>query len=146
MEIDAIGILSSPDGNTCLAVETKGGAETDEGLEKKIQDFSLKIESLRRQLPSLAQELGFNGTIDNLSGLFISMADLERYERGSYGIELWDYHRFTQELRRSGISKKHIEHLEMTKLTFVEEDLWGLPDFSLYRELPDLKDWTDEEY
>ena len=137
-EIDAIGILSSGEGNSCVVVETKGQAETDEDLEDEIREFSSKVERLRQQLPELPREVGFEGTIDTVSGRFVSMADLRHYERESFDIELWDYRRFIQELQSSGISPHYIRLLEMTKLTLVMEDLWEYPGLSLYEgKLPD---------
>ena len=126
-------------------IETKGQAETDEDLEHEIKEFSSKIERLRRRLPEFAREVGFESKVATLSGIFVSMADLQHYERGSYGIELWDYHRFTQELQQSGISTEYIKLLEMTRLTFLMNGLWGFPDQSLYGgEPPDADDWADD--
>ena len=97
-------------------------------------------------MPQLSRDLGFGGDINTISGLFVSMADLRHYERSSHGIELWDFHRFEEELHAAGVSEQYRNLLEKTSLTIVMRDFWGLPDLSLFEDdLSDIEDLSIED-
>ncbi len=145
-EIDAGGILLSEDGCDCFVMEVKGSAETDEDLENQIIRFKAKLDDLREQLPQLSIDMGFAGTIKTVSGLFVSMSDLTHYERGSYGVELWDFQRFQEALRAAGVSEFYRNLLKKTSLTIVMRDFGGLPDMSLFEDdLPDMENLSIED-
>ena len=145
-ELDAAGVLPTDGAYDCLVIEAKGSAETDEDLENEIKEFSAKIKDLKNRLPQFSQDLGFPGEIKSISALFVSMAELRHYERDSYGIELWDYERFQEELRAAGVSENYRNLLEKTSIAFVMRDLWGPPNLSLFEEdLPNIEGLSIED-
>lgn len=126
-EYDAIGIRD----NECLVAEVKTGDVLDSDLRDEITKFAQKIEFLRGRLPAVTQALGYSGRVDSVSGIFVSLSDLTGFESAEQSVELWDYDRFSRELRKVGLSNR----------------LWGfLNEGNIIRQLPsELPDWPGVE-
>ena len=106
-EYDAIGIR----GKECLVVEVKGGEVIDSELQEEIIKFAGKVEHLRGRLPAVGQALGYDGRMDGISGMFISLADLEDFEPTEQSVALWDYDRFVRELGKAGLPNRLVRLL-----------------------------------
>ena len=128
LEFDAVGIRD----NKCLVVEVKTGEIIDSELQDEITNFARKVEFLRGRFPAVAQALGYCGRVDSISGTFISLTDLARFEPVEHSVELWDYDRFVREMTKVGVSnrllnflkKEHIiRHLPSDLLTWPDGDL-----------------------
>ena len=99
-EYDALGVK---DGE-CLVVEVKGGDVLDKELQEQFFRLGRKVDNLRGRLPALSKALSYEGSIDRVSGLFISLADLEHFEPGDDSVTLWDYSDFVERLRQLGLA------------------------------------------
>ena len=123
-DYDAIGIK---DGQ-CLIIEVKPPSTVDTELREEVGEFANRIEFLRRRLPELARELAFENTIKDISGLFISLARLENFERSGLPVTLWGYDDYVKELRSARVSPRLIELLERTHIIHHIHPDQDLPD------------------
>ena len=98
-EYDALGVR---DGE-CLVIEVKSRDVLDKALEQQLVRLGDKIENLRGMLPPLSEELAYNGSIDRVSGLFISLADSRDFEFAVDSVRLWDYNVFVGKLKELGL-------------------------------------------
>ena len=151
-QIDAIGFKESVDGGECKLVEVKKRSTNQNQLQTEINDFNDKLEKARKRICELERVMGFTGQTKQVSGLFISMAEVgdlsvvipERPERfpGFFetpdvrsefkrfldslpDVEFWDYTRFRRELEAAGLPDIPISLLEEARLT------WVLPDVDI---------------
>ena len=106
-DYDAIGVK---DGN-CLVVEVKGGNVIDEELEGEIDRFSRRVSFLQERRSALSSALGSGTDIENVQGLFVSLADLTdlaSWRSKNTSIDLWDYDIFVEALKDGGLSQKRL--------------------------------------
>ena len=111
-EYDVIGVK---DGQ-CMAVEVKGGDVQSDRLKCEIDWFSGKVENLRSKLVELKRALGCEDSIHSVSGLFISLADLSKFEIGTPSVRLWDYGSFTSRLKAAGLPNRIVGLLERSRI------------------------------
>ena len=107
-EYDAIGIK---DGH-CKVVEVKGGATVDRELQKEIHRFANKIEDLRGRMPDLTKALGCESDVENVSGLFIFLGNLDNFKPIVTSIPLWDYDDFVGALKKADLPNKIVSLLD----------------------------------
>ena len=113
-EYDVLGVKNGE----CLLVEVKGGDVLDRDLQEQIARLGHKVEYLSARLPALSKALGYEGYIEGVAGLFISLADLSGIESADDSVTLWDYNGFLRRLRQLGLNtrlvglldKSHIVH------------------------------------
>ncbi len=115
-EYDAIGVKSGK----CLVVEVKGGGTIDTKLRRQIGNLANKIEHLRDRLPILAATLGYDSSIDDISGLFISLADLDDFKSDYPSIRLWGYNQFVAQLKSIGLPEKMVGLLDRADIMLVK--------------------------
>ena len=142
----------SVNGGECRLVEVKRQSTNQNQLHTEMTDFNKKVEKARRRIGEIERMLGFTGQTNQVSGLFISMAEVgdlndaapERPEQfpGFFDtpdvrvefkafleslsvIEFWDYTRFKRELAAVGLPDIPISLLEEANLT------WELPDVDI---------------
>ena len=130
-QIDAIGFKESVDGGECRLVEVKRQSTNQNQLQKEIREFELKVERARRRIGEIERMLGFTGHTKQVSGLFISMAEVgdlsdvrvefKAFVDGLSGIDFWDYNDFRRELESANLPDIPIRLLEEANLT------WELP-------------------
>ena len=118
-EYDAVGVKEGK----CLALEVKAGDVRDVALGKEVAYFSTKVQNLSAKLPALAQELGYQGEISTVSGLFITMASLGDFEFEHQTVELWDYEDFESKLKETGLRSEYIKVLD--KSNIIHFFSWG---------------------
>ena len=111
-EIDVVGVKTTPDGNECLIVETKGRATTDRELQAEIDDFSAKVKILQNKSDELAGELSYQGTLDTFRARFISMADIEGSELTEDAMAIWSFDQFIVELERAKVPPEYRTQLK----------------------------------
>ena len=128
-EYDALGVR---DGE-CLVVEVKGGDILDRELQEQIERLGLKVEHLRGRLPALSKALGYEGQIERVVGLFISLADLRGFESADDSVTLWDYNGFLRRLRRLGLNRRLVGLLERSHIVH------SISDFDLINEPPEVR-------
>ena len=75
-EIDAIGFKETEKGNECLLVEVKKGSTLQSELVSEIEKFARKVASAQENYHAIEQATGYAGSIQNMSGLFITLADV----------------------------------------------------------------------
>ena len=109
-EYDAVGVK---DGQ-CLVVEVKSGGVVDHELREEIVRLDEKVRNLQGILPALQQALGSGDPMSGVSGLFVSLADLERFDSGEHRCELWDRDRFVSELKAVGLPNKIVGLLDVS--------------------------------
>ena len=136
-ELDAIGVKSTSEGVKCLIVEVKGKSDSQYDLVNASQSFAEKVRSAGKNPSLLKEYLGYPGTIERVSGLFIAMAPIDNLGDSSlpgplrdpasvktikkliYGqknIEFWDFSRFVKELKEAGISDRYLDLLQKSLL------------------------------
>ena len=111
-EYDALGVK---DGE-CLVIEVKGGDVLDKELQQQISRLRLKVNNLRGRLPALSKALGCEGAIEQVCGLFISLADLEGFEPIDDSVTLWDYNEFVKKLRELGLTCRFVGLLDRNRI------------------------------
>ena len=107
-EYDVVGVK---DGK-CLIVEVKGGSVSDEALQEEVIALGHKAENLRGRLPALAKVLSYEGNIDQVSALFVSLANSEGLEFGGDSVLFWDYKDFVNELKAVSLPSRLVGLLE----------------------------------
>ena len=107
-EYDALGVRD----RECLVIEVKGGEVLDRALQEQISRLGRKVENLRGRLPALSKALGYKGSIERVSGLFISLAGLEGFEPVDDSVTLWDYNDFVERLRQLGLTSSLVGLLD----------------------------------
>ena len=127
-EYDALGVK---DGE-CLVVEVKGGDILDRDLQEQIAKLGHKVEYLRARLPALSQALGYEGPIERVVGLFISLADLRGIESDDDSVTLWDYNGFLKRLRQLGLNPRLVDLLNRSHI------IHSMSDFDLINEPPEV--------
>ena len=155
-EIDAIGYKHLAEGGECKIVEVKRRSTNQIQLRSEIKDFIDKVQSIQQNLEAVEEALRSSGSIEEVSGLFISMAEIgdlngavsdgskpvmgffdttkskaefKSFLDGLSQIEFWDYFRFNRELESAELPELPIRLLEHAKLT------WMLPDVNLDEEV-----------
>ena len=129
-QIDAIGFKESVDGGKCILVEVKRRSTNQNQLQTEMTDFNEKVEKARKRISEIERILGFTGQTKQVSGLFISMAEVGDLSKVTPGqpeqlpglfetldvraefksfiaslpdVEFWDYKRFRRELEAAGL-------------------------------------------
>ena len=130
-DLDAVGYRESLKGGQLSVVEVKKQSTSQTELESDIQYFADKLDKIRKTLSTVQQAIECPGPIEQVSGLFISMAvigefdadeappdsepaggffdsgEAEREFRAFLArcgqIEFWDYNRFQSKLRNAGL-------------------------------------------
>ena len=133
-DYDAIGVK---EGN-CLTLEVKGGALSNDNLDKRITKFADKIRKLRRQMPALSRILGCESTIDSVSGLFIFLGEIDEFTPTDTSVQLWGYDDFVEVLRTANLPRRIISLLDRGQIirnirldAFPDDPFFvGLQDFS----------------
>ena len=74
MEIDAIGLREAEEGGECLLVEVKKSTTLQSELMSELEKFARKVASARGNYRALERATGYAGSLQKVSGLFISMA------------------------------------------------------------------------
>ena len=127
-EIDAIGIRESEDGGKCLLVETKKRSTTQNQLRTELEEFAQKVELVRENIQAVGQVMGYFGSIQEVSGLFISMADVgELADRTSEEGEPNDY--FFEQFVSSSTKKVEAEFKDFLNSLWVV-DFWDYNRFN----------------
>ena len=85
-ELDALGIKTNPRGGECLVMETKGRSTTDRQLAEEVKYFASKLKTLKEHLPDLAKEIGYEGNLNSITGIFVSMARLDQFDHGEHDV------------------------------------------------------------
>ena len=138
-ELDALGIKTGPSGGECLVIETKGQSTTDRKLAEEVRYFGSKVRMLRERLPELADEIGYTGEINNITGIFVSMAQLGDFRHGEPDVTFWDFNAFVEALRTEHIPGRLLDLLEPSPI-FME---WSPRHFS-DSSWEDSNDWDGD--
>lgn len=145
-EIDAIGYKESAEGSECKVVEVKRRPRDQVQLRAEIEKFRGKVQRIKQNLEAVEKALGCPDSIETVSALFISMAEIEDItgtasERSelvmglldftkpgeefqafidglSGEIEFWDYGDFNRELEDAELPELPIRLLEHARLTW----------------------------
>ena len=107
-DFDAIGVK---DGR-CLVIEVKRASLVDSELQNEIGTFAKKVGRLRDQMPALKQALGSESDINEVSGLFIFLGDLDGFKPADPSIPLWGYDDFVKALKAMGIPNRIVGLLD----------------------------------
>ena len=129
-EYDALGVK---DGE-CLVIEVKGGDVLDKELQEQIFRLGRKVDNLRGRLPALSKVLSHKGSIDRVSGLFVSLADLKGFETVDDSVTLWDYNHFVKELRELGLTSRLVSLMDRDHIIYTMsgfEFINGAPEVGL---------------
>ena len=137
-------------------MEVKRRSANQIQLRAEIDEFIGKVQLGKQNLGAVVEVPGFPGSIETVSGVFISMAEIgdlsdagsedpkpiwglidtnksrtefKSFLDGLNQIEFWDYGRFNRELEAAGLPELPIRLLEHAKLT------WMLPDVNLGEEV-----------
>ena len=137
-ELDALGIKTNSNGGDCLVIETKGKSTTDRELAEEVSYFASKVKTLKEHLPALAEEIGYGRDLNTISGIFVSMAQLDEFEHGEPDITFWDFNDFVAALRAEHIPGRFLDLLEPSRI-FIEWSSGHLPD----RSWVDSNDWDE---
>ena len=127
-EYDVLGVK---DGE-CLVVEVKSGDVLDRKLQEHIARLAHKVEYLRGRLPALSKALGYEGYIERVSGLFISLADLKDFEPADTSVTLWDYDGFLRRLRGLELNPRLVGLLDRSHIVH------SITDFDLINDHPEV--------
>ncbi len=149
MELDAVGYKESAEGGECKIVEVKKPSTNRIELQKEIKAFVGKIQAIQRHSAAVDEALGRPGSIDTVSGIFISMAEIGDLTDGAshasgpasrlfdtagtraefkafidslQQFEFWDYNRFKKELEAAELPDLPTRLLEGAKLTWMLQD------------------------
>ena len=136
LELDSLGIRSGPDSGECLVIETKRQSTTDRELVQEIEQFTSKVRTLKGHLPELAQEVGYEGEVNSVSGIFVSMGrpDIEYVDPD---VTFWDFDGFIGELRKAEVPRRLRDLLQPTRVYHLIEDLTTDAWFK-------ANDWTED--
>ena len=113
-EIDAVGIRLTAAGGDCKIIEVKGQSASQHDLKRYIHRFSETVRLSNNSPSTIAKLVGSPVSIQNVSGLFISMAknvDMSDLAM-QFGIDFWNFGRFVSELRKAEISERYIDLLQ----------------------------------
>ena len=131
-EYDAIGVKAGQ----CLVVEVKGAETIDDELHAQIRRFADKVDHLRGRLPVLRKAMGCESDIENISGLFVFLGDLDGFKQDS-SVPLWGYDDFVRALRAVGLPNKIVGLLDRSHIIRYVQ-LGDSSDESAVRSLFDL--------
>ena len=127
-EYDTIGVKNGQ----CLVLEVKGAGTIDNELQRQIGRLAEKIEHLRERLPMLAQALEYEPGIEDVSGLFVFLGDLDGFKSDHPSIPLWGHGKFVEELKSIGLPdrivgllKKVSHHLYRTLDDFLHDPFFA---------------------
>ena len=112
MELDAIGIMNSSKGGRVMIVEAKGQADSTDDLEREVGEFYSKLKYLRERKEQLAIAIGYEGAIVDVRGRFVSMAKFDDRNWDLHELEVWDYKRFMNELRKARLPRRLLDQLQ----------------------------------
>ena len=126
------------EGGECFVIETKGQSTTDRELAAEVEYFAPKVNTLKEHLPELAKEIGYDGDLHRVTGVFVSMARLGQYDRGEPDVALWDFDDFVSALRGEHFPKRFLDLLEASSIARV----WSTGQF-LDTAWLDSNDWDE---
>ena len=113
-EIDAVGIRLTAAGGDCKIIEVKGQSASQHDLKRCIHRFRETVRLSNDSPSTIAQQVGCPVSVQNVSGLFISMAknvDMSDLAM-QFGIDFWNFGRFVDELRKAEFSERYIDLLQ----------------------------------
>ena len=134
-ELDALGVKAAPKGGECLVIETKGRSISEGELKEEVSYFASKVKMLKEHLPELAKEIGYEGELNSISGIFVSMAPLSQFDHGEQDVTFWDFDNFIAELRTESFPRRFLDLLEQSPI---------LREFST--DWFDANDWDEDLY
>ena len=111
-ELDVIGIRETAKGGRVMIVEVKGRADSVNALDREIGRLASKLDYLNEHSRQLADAMGYQREILDVSGRFISMAELDRREVATDRLEIWDYKRFVSELKGAHLPGRIVDLLQ----------------------------------
>ena len=116
-EIDVVGIRLTADGADCKLVEVKGRFDSQRALEQHIHRFNDTVQLADTHRSVIQKAVGCSEAIQNVSGLFISMAKDFQVSNDSEqptqpAMEYWNFGRFVGELRKAGCADRYIDLLQ----------------------------------
>ena len=111
-EYDAIGVK---DGQ-CLVVEVKGAEISDHELQEQIRRLAEKVDHLRGRLPDLTKALGYESDIESISGIFVFLGDLDKFNPAVTSIPLWGYDDFVEALKAVNLPDKIVGLLDRSHI------------------------------
>ena len=122
LELDSLGIRPGPNSGECLVMEIKGQSSTDIELAQELDRFCSKVRTLKNHLPELSEEVGYEGDINTISGVFVSMGHPE-LEYNDPNVTFLNYDGFITALRSVGVSRRLLNLLQPTRIYHVVDDL-----------------------
>lgn len=174
-QIDAIGFRESVDGVECRLVEVKKQSTNQKQLQKEIREFREKVARARVNIREIERTVGFTGSTETVSGLFISMAEVgnlsevtsdspepfpgffdtpdlriefKAFLDGLSGIDFWDYNDFKRELESADLPDIPIKLLEEANLTWELSDV-DIDDqaelWGLLKEAIEKNNWQSQD-
>ena len=99
-----------------MVVEITGANIVDRKLHQKIGKFAEKIEDLQKQLPALRRALRSDSNIDDVSGLFIYLGDLDHFEAAEPSISVLSYDDFVKALKAIGLPERIVNLLDKSHI------------------------------
>ncbi len=111
-EYDAIGVKN----DQCLVFEVKSSRIVDDELQEQIRRFAGKVDHLRDRLPDLTKALGCESAIENISGIFVFLGDLDNFKPTVTSITLWGYDDFVKALKAVDIPGRIVGLLDRSHI------------------------------
>ena len=155
-DLDAVGYSESLKGGHLRVVEVKKQSTDQTELESEIQSFADKLDKIREAISKVQQAVKCPGPIEEVSGLFISMAVIAGFDAdeappesepaGGFfdnneaetefraflarfeDIEFWDYNRFQAKLGDAGLPPVPVRLLEEVDFIWASAEP-GLEDY-----------------
>ena len=113
-EMDAVGIRLTTAGGECKIIEVKGQSDSQHALKRYVHRFNETVQLADTHRSVVQDAVGCSEAIEQVSGLFISMAKDFRvpdHFRG-LGIAYWDLGQFVAELRVAGFDDRYLDLLQ----------------------------------
>ena len=98
----------------------------------KLPGSATRSNTCATRLPALSKALGYEGHIERVAGLFISLADLRGFESADDSVTLWDYNGFLRRLRRVGLNPRLVDLLDRSHIVH------SMSVFDLINEHPEV--------
>ena len=101
-EFDVVGVFGRDVVDEITIVESKGKSSTEEDLQRELNEFEGKVDSIRNNPKLFVEILGYQSNeFANVKGVFVSMADVQPDSVVVPGsVEFWDFSKFQDELRK----------------------------------------------
>lgn len=172
-ELDAVGFADRDGIGECRVVEVKKQSTTQIQLQREIERFKEKIESIREDSSLVARDLGIQVPIEKVTGTFISMARLgnlddetrrgvdafgpfrnasdpkpafKAFLDGLEGVEFWDLDRFKLELTEADMPALPVRLLDEAGFVWMMndgEDLGAFDGWGSLARAAERDDWQE---